>query len=930
MALSHDLLSQFARLVTKDNKNKVGDTVYGVIVADSKGNKYVKLDGSDQLTPLNDDERPVADSSTTKFNEGERVSVLIKNHTATVTGNISSPAARSGDVEELGDQVSKIQEFDILIGEQIQAQEGYIKKLQTDKASIGELDAAKAEITELIADKASIVQLEAAKAEITDLVADKIDAEVVNAKFATIENLDATNAEITQLKATNVEISGKLTAAEAEIDNLEVNKLSAKDIEGKYANIDFSNIGEAAIKELFSEWGLIRDLVVSNGTITGELIGVTIKGDLIEGGTVIADKLVVKGSDGIYYKLNVEAGATTSEEVTEEELQNGLHGTAIIAKTITAEKIAVDDLVAFDATIGGFKITENSIYSSVKESVGNTTRGSYLDNEGQFAFGDASNFIKYYKTADGSYKLEIATGGRNVDTAIDNAQSTADEALAAANQNASDMASVITEFNSDIENLQTQIDGSITTWFYEVAPTTSNEPAVNWSTADSKNMHLGDLYYDTITGYCYRWQVQNNVYSWQRITDTDVTKALSDAKNAQDTADQKRRVFYTQPTPPYDRGDLWVQGGEGDILRCQTAKVSGQSYVSSDWVVASKYTDDTLANEAIEKADSIYYGGRNLAIGTSNEWTDFSTLNTGLYYTVGDTTDYRHNVSEFNVKSGDCLCFGIDIRAINKPLRLRVDYARTTDGDPSSSLISYNSLYGEYIQIGEEGRSIVTIPIDENSAYVLTMLVSDGSVSGTTVEQYKCFQIEKSSKPTEWKPAPEDVEASIVESIEESEGRTNTIISEQYTNLVTTCEGLVFDATQTLVTESEFETYKTEQELELKATAEEFSLKFDNTKTDIEDVNDDFQRFQETFSKFIKFTGDTAITIGSGGSAITLEIDNETGIIFKKNGHPFGRWDGENFYTGNIVVEVNERAQFGNFAFTPRSDGSLMFLKVGG
>jgi hypothetical protein len=82
--------------------------------------------------------------------------------------------------------------------------------------------------------------------------------------------------------------------------------------------------------------------------------------------------------------------------------------------------------------------------------------------------------------------------------------------------------------------------------------------------------------------------------------------------------------------------------------------------------------------------------------------------------------------------------------------------------------------------------------------------------------------------------------------------------------------------------------------------------------------------------KYISFSGDTAITIGSGDSTITLEIDNTKGIVFKKNGVSFGRWDGNNFYTGNIVVEVNERAQFGNFAFIPRSDGSLSFLKVGG
>lgn len=433
MALSHEILSQFAKLVTKDNNKNAESTVYGTIVVDSDGNKYVKLDGSDQLTPLSDDERPVVDSTTANANAGERVSVLIKNHTATVTGNVSSPAARTGDVEELGDQVSKIQEFDILIGEQIQAQEGYIQKLQTDKANVADLIAAEAKITELESTKATIAELEAVKATVDSLDASKIDADIVNAKFVTIEgDLKAVSADIANLDAEYASFkdvtTNKIAAYDADITRLETEKLSAKDAEIKYANIDFANIGEAAFRKIFSDTGLIKDLVVGDSTITGELVGVTLKGDLIEAGTLKADKLVVKGSDGIYYKLNIEAGATTSAEVTEEELQNGLHGTAIIAKTITAEKIAVDDLVAFDATIGGFNITESAIYSGVKEAALNTTRGVYLDRDGQLSVGDANNYLRYYKSEDGNYKLEISaesltfgTSKKNIEDAIDEA-----------------------------------------------------------------------------------------------------------------------------------------------------------------------------------------------------------------------------------------------------------------------------------------------------------------------------------------------------------------------------------------------------------------------------------------------------------------------------------------------------------------------------
>lgn len=176
----------------------------------------------------------------------------------------------------------------------------------------------------------------------------------------------------------------------------------------------------------------------------------------------------------------------------------------------------------------------------------------------------------------------------------------------ATNKNAQDLTNAINKFNKDVDSLQGQIDGSIQTWFYEVAPTDKNEPAVNWTTTDLKNVHLGDLYYDTITGYCYRYQVQNRIYSWQRITDVDVTKALADAAKAQDTADHKRRIFVATPTTPYDVGDLWVQGTSGDILRCSVAKTSSQSYAAADWVKASKYTDDSAVSTLSNFVEKTY------------------------------------------------------------------------------------------------------------------------------------------------------------------------------------------------------------------------------------------------------------------------------------------------------------------------------------
>ena len=405
MALSSDLISQFVQ-VTKEEKQNKETTVYGTIVK-YDGDKYVKLDGSELLTPI---------SMTADALDGERVTVMIKNHSAIVTGNISSPAARTGTVEALG---SKISEFETIIAdkvsvERLEAEIARIDTLVADNVTIkGRLDTNEADIKTLVADNATINEkLTASEASIENLETKKLDAEVADITYATIGKVEALDAHIVNLESTYGKFmdltTEKFTATEANINDLNANKLNVKDADVKYANIDFTNINAAAVEKLFSDSGIIKDLVVSEGAITGELVGVTIKGDLIEAGTLKADKLVVKGSDGLYYKLNIEAGATTSEEVTKEELQNGLHGTAIIAKTITAEKISVDDLVAFDATIGGFNITKNAIYSGVKESPTNTTRGIYMDNDGQLSVGDSNSFLRYYKDQNGSYKLEIS------------------------------------------------------------------------------------------------------------------------------------------------------------------------------------------------------------------------------------------------------------------------------------------------------------------------------------------------------------------------------------------------------------------------------------------------------------------------------------------------------------------------------------------
>lgn len=162
-----------------------------------------------------------------------------------------------------------------------------------------------------------------------------------------------------------------------------------------------------------------------------------------------------------------------------------------------------------------------------------------------------------------------------------------------------------------ITDLQNQVDGAIETWFYEGVPTLKNAPASSWATDKEKDTHLGDLYYDNKTGKAYRFAKDGNTYKWTIITDTDIAKALSDASKAQETADGKMKVFSTQPNPPYQVGDIWVNATypadgstyKNEVLRCQTAKGAGSQFAIGDWIKASKYTDDTVANAAQAAAE---------------------------------------------------------------------------------------------------------------------------------------------------------------------------------------------------------------------------------------------------------------------------------------------------------------------------------------
>lgn len=218
----------------------------------------------------------------------------------------------------------------------------------------------------------------------------------------------------------------------------------------------------------------------------------------------------------------------------------------------------------------------------------------------------------------------------------------------------SDYAETVT---GSLGDLQDQIDGQIETFYYDYEPTLQNKPASDWTSAAERKKHIGDLFFNKTTGYAYRFIQDGATWGWTLVQDTDITKAMKAAEDAQDTADHKRRVFVTKPQPPYDIGDLWSQGGDegGDILTCIVSRAKGASYVQSDWKKLNKYTDDTKAEEALEAAslarnmtmqlDNDYQGIPVDSDGNYTEFPECTTTATVMYGTQDITDNCTYTIT---------------------------------------------------------------------------------------------------------------------------------------------------------------------------------------------------------------------------------------------------------------------------------------------
>ena len=576
MSLSDDLISQYVE-VNAEEKEKKEETLLGKIVS-YNGKQYVKLDGSDQLTPI---------ASTSSVDADDRVTVLLKNHSAIVTGNLSYPSAKNSKMTEISD---KVDEFGNILAysittENIDAINAYFENLTAITANYENMEAVNAEIERLKATYANLDHVTAEDVEALNADIENLRATFVNATNISAEDLNAANAEINNLKAYNANFTyvsaDVLSAINGKIENLDTT----------YANIDFANITEAAVEKFYAVSGIIQNLTLETGVVVKELIGVLISGDLIKGNTIQADKLIVRGEDGLYYKLNVDAlGETTAS--ADPKYQNGLDGSVIVAKSITAEQVSVKDLVAFGATIGGFNIEKDSIYSGLKSSINNTTEGIYLDKSGQIAFGDSSNFIKYYKDQNGDYKFEISADSilfgsskKSVETSI--TQNSEAITLRATSEWVSEE---INGTNSKISELEAQLDiqkQSITSFV--------------------RNGDDASLIKQESNGVCYL-----DVSAFKDIITKENTEAINSAndnisKLLNDTEYLKTKTAYISAGVDKENNEPYIELGEGKSglkLRITNEKIE---FKEGDYTPAY-ITNEKLMIEKAEVENELRFG----------------------------------------------------------------------------------------------------------------------------------------------------------------------------------------------------------------------------------------------------------------------------------------------------------------------------------
>lgn len=519
MALSNELINAFVKATNDKTEIKQEVTVYGTVFI-SDGVRYVTLDGSTELTPV---------SSLVTIADGDRVKVSIKDHRATVTGNLSSVSASSSDVITVTNEVTTVKTLAAskVDTTDLDAVVGRVEILETTSATIKNLEAAEARIYELDTDIVNVNKtLTAQDASIKSLETEKIDVDFADAKYATIENLEATDASVHNLEATygdfQVLTSNKLTAIDAEIDDLEANKLDAADAEIVYAKITDLDAVEADIDALNADVANIDTLIFGSASgntiqtsfanaVMAQLGNAQIKAAMIENvsadkiasGDILTNNVHVKSQNGLLLisdetiqisdddRVRVQIGKDASNDYSIniwDAEGNLMFSKGGITDSAIKDAIIRNDMVSDTANIAAHKLDIDSLFEEINGS-SKTIKSTrvHLDEKGQtldVAFGELTSTVEEQGetiTSQGTaitaiqgqitskvWQLDINTAKGEMSTQYSTLEQEVDNVSATVANHTTQISnkadtSKVTEVNDKVTSLETDLNGFRTT-----------------------------------------------------------------------------------------------------------------------------------------------------------------------------------------------------------------------------------------------------------------------------------------------------------------------------------------------------------------------------------------------------------------------------------------------------------------------------------
>ena len=730
MDLSNDLISKFVKITSNQSNNKTKEgTAYGTIV-EFENKMYVKLDGSDLLTPIN---------STSDVKDGERVTIMIKDHNAVVTGNITSPSASSGDVKKVTQDVTtlggEIAEFETIVAkkvgvDELDAEVARINDLIAGRATIEDLNATNAEIVNLQAKDAEIVNLVAGKAEIGDLTATNAEIEHLKAKDAeitslvagkaNISDLTAINADIVDLKAKDIE-TDNLIADKASIGELNAVKADINDLQADKADIGALNAAIADIETLTSDLAIIDQAVINKANIT----------DLNAANAQIAELQANKANVADLNAANANINTLDAEVADIQTLVNG---------NLTSDNIASLNLTSANTTIQNAMIQDAMIdsvtASKIKSGTIDTNLVTIQSTDGSMIL---TGSVQQFKDENGVTRIQIGkdTGGNFTfilydengtgvlidEDGIKSSNAIADglivDAKVADNANIAgsklDIASVITEVNND--NSTTIKSNKI----YLDEQGQSLEVAFN-----SLKTQVETIQDVTIDGDLASIveQVQSNT------TKIEVNKEGISALVAENTIRKEE-----------------IQNLDGEIESVNNTLSSKYSSLEQDVSGFKTTVADTYTTKS--EFNNLQIGGKNLLLNSKSETTNneycIERFRPTELFEVGEQYTVTICITPAN---------GVDYILPYVSVGYKPISAGLVVNGSTKQVISRTFTFNGY-----DSDRVPDDISNHNAEVQFYRNPNNGTVTSNTTLHW--VKVEKGAKATDWSPAPEDVQGQI-------------------------------------------------------------------------------------------------------------------------------------------------------------------------